>query len=116
MGSFAEQQIVINNGSLIDGLALSGSYALDGLVGLAQSGRRTPAEIVSAAFDPARTSCDWLSRDPATVDALMKDPLCFGWLQPAANESFFAAASQPADPALLRQVRHDLPILLIVGK
>ena len=55
MGSFAEQQFVINSGSLIDGLALSGSYPLDGLLGLAQSGRRTPAEIVSAAFDPART-------------------------------------------------------------
>jgi len=45
----------------------------------------------------------------------MKDPLCFGWLQPAANESFFAAASQLADPARLRQIRHDLPIYVFSG-
>ena len=36
----------------LDGLALSGSGALDGLVRLAQSGKRTPAEIVNAAFEP----------------------------------------------------------------
>jgi len=38
MGSFAAQQFVINNSDLIDGLALSGSGALDGLVRLAQTG------------------------------------------------------------------------------
>jgi hypothetical protein len=71
---------VINNSDLIDGLALSGSGALDGLVRLAQSGKGTPPEIVNAAFEAACTPCDWLSHDPATVDAFMKDPLCFGWL------------------------------------
>ena len=95
--------------------ALSGSGALDGLVRFVQSGERTPAEIVNAAFEPARTPCDWLSRDPATVDAFLADPLCFGWLQPAANESFFAAASQLADPVRLRQIRHDLPIYVFSG-
>jgi alpha-beta hydrolase superfamily lysophospholipase len=40
----------------------------------------------------------------------MKDPLCFPSLQPAANESFFAASSELADPARLRQIRSDLPI------
>src|ERR1700688_2856332 len=48
---------------LIDGLALSGSGVLDGLVRLAQSSQRAPAEIVNAAFEPARTPCDWISRD-----------------------------------------------------
>jgi hypothetical protein len=45
----------------------------------------------------------------------MNDPLCFGWLQPAATESFFAAASQPADSARLGQIRHDLPVYLFSG-
>lgn len=115
MGSFAAQQCVIDHSEFIDGLALSGSGALDGLVRLAQSGKRTAAEIVNAAFEPARTPCDWLSRDPAVADAFMNDPLCFGWLQPAANESFFAAASQLADPVRLRQVRKDLPVYVFSG-
>jgi alpha-beta hydrolase superfamily lysophospholipase len=115
MGSFAAQQFVLEYSESLDGLALSWSGALDGLVRLAQSGEHTPAEIVNAAFEPARTPCDWLSRDPAAVDAFLADPLCFGWLQPAANESFFAAASQLADPVRLRQIRHDLPIYAFSG-
>jgi alpha-beta hydrolase superfamily lysophospholipase len=116
MGSFAAQQFVLDHSEFIDGLALSGSGALDGLVRMAQSGNRTPAEVVNAAaFEPARTQCDWLSRDPATVDAFMNDPLCFGWLQPAANESLFAASPHLADPLRLRQIRKDLPIYLFSG-
>jgi alpha-beta hydrolase superfamily lysophospholipase len=115
MGSFAAQQYVIDHGEFIDGLALSGSGALDGLVRIAQSSKRSPAEVVNAAFEPARTPCDWLSRDPEVVDAYMNDPLCFGWLQPAATESFFSAASLLADPVRLRQIRPDLPIYVFSG-
>jgi len=115
MGSFAAQQCAIDHSEFIDGLALSGSGALDGLVHLAQSNGRSPAEIVNAAFEPARTPCDWLSRDPAVVDAFLNDPLCFGWLQPTANESFFAAASLLADRRRLRHIRKDLPIYVFSG-
>lgn len=78
MGSFAAQQCVVDHSEFINGLALSGTGALDGLVRLAESRKRTPAEIVNAAFEPARTPCDWLSRDPATVDAFMNDPCVSG--------------------------------------
>jgi alpha-beta hydrolase superfamily lysophospholipase len=115
MGSFAAQQFVLDHSGLIDGLALSGSGSLDGLVRMAQSSQRTPAEIVNAAFEPARTPCDWISRDRAVVDAFINDPLCFGWLQPAANESFFAAAPRLANPDNLRQIRNDLPIYVFSG-
>jgi alpha-beta hydrolase superfamily lysophospholipase len=115
MGSFAAQQFVLDHSGLIDGLALSGSGSLDGLVRLAQSSQRAPAEIVNAAFKPARTPCDWISRDPAVVDAFINDRLCFRWLQPTANESFFAAAPRLANPDNLRQIRHDLPIYVFSG-
>jgi hypothetical protein len=65
---------------------------------LAQSSKRAPADLMNAAFEPVRTPFDWLSRDPAVVDAFLKDPLYFGWLKPAATASFFAAEPRLADP------------------
>jgi alpha-beta hydrolase superfamily lysophospholipase len=103
MGSFAAQQYILDH-----------STSIDGLVRLAKSA--PPGDnVLNAPFEPARTPFDWLSRDPAVVDAFMNDPLCFGALQPAAIESFFAASPQLADPSRLRQIRRDLPIYLFSG-
>jgi alpha-beta hydrolase superfamily lysophospholipase len=115
MGSFAAQLYAFDHSYLLDGLALSGSGALDGVVRLAKSAPPGEENILNAPFAPARTPFDWLSRDPAVVDAFMKDPLCFAALQPAASESFFAASSELADPSRLRQIRQDLPIYLFSG-
>src|SRR6185369_456267 len=82
MGSFAAQQYVLEYSDLIDGLVLSGSGILDGLARLARTAR--PGEsFLNAPFMPARTPFDWLSRDLDIADAFMRDPLCFGTLQPA---------------------------------
>jgi len=114
MGSFASQQYILDHSDFVDGLVLSGSGALDGLVRLANSA--PPGDnILNTPFEPARTPFDWLSRDPAVVDAFMNDPLCFGALQPAASESFFAASSKLADSSRLRQIRRDLPMYLFSG-
>lgn len=99
---------------MIDGLALSGSGALDGLARLANS---APAgsNILNAPFEPARTPVDWLSRDPAVVDAFIADPLCFAELQPTSFASFLAEAPRLSDPNGLRNIRRDLPIYLFSG-
>ena len=113
LGSFAAQQYVLHHSDLIDGLILSGSGALDGLARLA---KKTPLEkILNGQFSPARTPFDWLSRDPAIVDAFIKDPFCFAALQPGSMESVFAKASQLANPPHLRWIRPDLPIYLFSG-
>jgi alpha-beta hydrolase superfamily lysophospholipase len=114
MGSFAAQRYVIDRSREIDGLILSGSGDLDGLARIA---RQAPAgsNILNAAFEPARTPFDWLSRDQAVVDAFMHDPLCFAELRPEALASFLGAGPLLADPTALRNVRHDLPIYLFSG-
>ncbi|HTQ51496.1 MAG TPA: alpha/beta hydrolase [Candidatus Acidoferrales bacterium] len=114
MGSFAAQQYILDHSDLIDGLVLSGSGVLDELARLTRAAQ--PAEnILNTRFQPARTPFDWLSGDPAVVDAFMKDPLCFAALQPASQASFLAAASKLADTQSLRGIRSDLPIYLFSG-
>jgi alpha-beta hydrolase superfamily lysophospholipase len=114
MGSFAAQQYVLDHSRDIDGLILSGSGALDGLAHIA-SAAPAGSNILNAAFEPARTPLDWLSRDPAVVDAFIADPLCFPALQPASFASFLGAARLVSDPARLRRIRIDLPIYLFSG-
>jgi alpha-beta hydrolase superfamily lysophospholipase len=114
MGSFAAQQYILNHSDLLDGLVLSGSGVLDGLARLASSAQ--PREdFLNASFMPARTPFDWLSRDPDVADAFLRDPLCFGTLQPASMKSFLSAAPRLANQRRLRSIRRSLPIYLFSG-
>jgi alpha-beta hydrolase superfamily lysophospholipase len=114
MGSFAAQRYVIDHSHEIDGLILSGSGALDGL---ARAAFLAPAgsNIFNAAFEPARTPFDWLSRDQAIVEAFVADPFCFADLYPGSLASLLGAAPRLSDPAALRKIRSDLPIYLFSG-
>jgi alpha-beta hydrolase superfamily lysophospholipase len=117
LGSFAAQQFVLDHSHSIDGLALSGSGALDGLARVAQSisPGKDPMKLMNAAFEPARTPFDWLSRDNAEVDAFIKDPLCFPSLKPESMESFLDAFPRLANPREIRKVRDDLPVYIFSG-
>ena len=117
LGSFAAQQFVLDHSHSIDGLALSGSGTLDGLVRVAQSiaPGEDPMKLMNAAFEPARTPFDWLSRDNAEVDAFIKDPLCFPSLKPESMQSFLDAFPRLANPREIRKVRDDLPIYIFSG-
>jgi len=117
MGSFAAQQFVLDHSHSIDGLALSGSGVLDGLARVAQSiaPGEDPVKLMNAAFEPARTPFDWLSRDNAEVDAFIKDPLCFPSLKPDSMQSFLGAFPRLADPLEIRKVREDLPVYIFSG-
>jgi alpha-beta hydrolase superfamily lysophospholipase len=117
LGSFAAQQFILDHGHSIDGLALSGSGTLDGLVRLAQSVSpgEDPMKLMNAAFEPARTPMDWLSRDNAEVDAFINDPLCFPSLKPDSMKSFLDAFPRLADPQEIRKVLEDLSIYIFSG-
>ncbi|MFI5314732.1 MAG: alpha/beta fold hydrolase [Myxococcota bacterium] len=111
MGSFAAQHFCLDRSHAIDALVLSGSTALD----VSRTGGAPQAFAFNAAFEPARTPYDWLSRDPAEVDKYVADPLCGfetqGGRRPGAGIDFAAIA----DPAALKRIRADLPVLLVAG-
>jgi alpha-beta hydrolase superfamily lysophospholipase len=117
MGSFAAQQFVLDHSHSIDGLALSGSGALDGLARVAQSvaAGEDLMKLMNAGFEPARTAFDWLSRDAAEVDAFINDPLCFPSLKPESMQSFLDAFLRLADPREIRKIRDDLPVYIFSG-
>jgi len=117
MGSFAAQQFVLDHSHSIDGLALSGSSTLDGLIRAAQSlsPDEDPMKLMNTEFEPARTPFDWLSRDNTEVDAFINDPLCFPSLKPGSMQSFLDAFPRLADPREIRKVRDDLPVYIFSG-
>lgn len=117
MGSFAAQAALLDPAAPWSGVVLSGSTALDAFAAaMAQAPADGPAglEAFNAGFEH-RTGYEWLSRDPAEVDAYVADPAC-GWPVPDdVIPALFAPAARLADPARLAGIRRDLPILVASG-
>lgn len=113
MGSFAAQAFATRHGGLIDGLALSGSAALEILLqAMAGSGGGGGLEAFNAPFEPARTPFDWLSRDEREVDRYLADPWCGFSVDVAGQMSMAALAPQMADVAALPA---GLPVYILSG-
>jgi len=75
-------------------------------------------DVFNAAFEPARTKFDWLSRDEAEVDKYIADPLCgdgmpmtYGFLA-----EFMGTMAGSTQPEGLARIPASLPILLITGE
>ncbi len=71
MGSFAAQQYILDHSALIAAVALSGSVAVDKLT--FDHDRSVDLSSLNEAIADPRTPYDWLSRDPAAVDAYIAD-------------------------------------------
>ncbi|HEY1879499.1 MAG TPA: alpha/beta hydrolase [Caulobacteraceae bacterium] len=117
MGSFAAQLYLLSHGDDLAALVLSGTAAGDKLVkAIAAAGGGGRLESFNAAFEPARTPFDWLSRDPAEVDAYVADPLCgFELTQDSVQSVFQATGGATLDPGLAKAPK-DLPVLVISGE
>lgn len=63
----------------------------------------------------ARTPFDWLSRDPAEVDAYVADPLCGFDASVSMWRDVFAMIFAGADDTNLARIRRDLPINIVGG-
>ncbi|RJL32633.1 alpha/beta fold hydrolase [Bailinhaonella thermotolerans] len=110
LGSWAAQHLVLDHSHELDALVLSGTAALD----LLPESVFDPAAL-NAAFAPARTPYDWLTRDESRVDAYAADPACGFTLPPAAVAEILRDAPRLADPAELSRVRPDLPVYVLAG-
>ena len=84
----------------------AGDHALDALSAFNES------------FEPARTRYDWLSRDPAEVDAYIADPLSGDEipLTAAYAAGVFALAVGAATPDAVAALPDGLPVLLLSGE
>lgn len=113
MGSMIAQALVIELPRLIDGLALSGSAAVDVLAGVGRT--RDIVGTINAIFEPARTPFDWLSRDAAQVDAYIADPLCGFQLTSDSFVSLFSQGERLASREALLRIPGNLPIYIFSG-
>jgi alpha-beta hydrolase superfamily lysophospholipase len=110
LGSFFAQAYVFDHSHAIDGLVLSGTAAFGDRTG---PPRRLDEWRVDG--EAPRTAFDWLSRDPAEVDAYIADPLCGFSRKPGSEESFARLAARIRDPAEIAKIRKDLPVYIFVG-
>jgi alpha-beta hydrolase superfamily lysophospholipase len=117
MGSFAAQLYLLEHHPRLAGLVLSGTAAVDALTeAMAAAGEAAGPGSMNAAFAPARTDFDWLSRDEAEVDAYVADPLCGFPLADEAMASVLQTAAAARHDPRLASVRHDLPVYVISGE
>ena len=110
LGSFFAQAYVFDHSTAIDGLVLSGTAAFGDRTGPP----RRLDEVELEGVTP-RTAYDWLSRDPAEVDAYIADPLCGFSRKPTSAGSFARVGARLKDPAEIARIRKDLPIYIFVG-
>jgi alpha-beta hydrolase superfamily lysophospholipase len=115
MGSFAAQQFLLDHDTCVDAVALTGTGAVDLLEPALDLSGDLELSAFNAAFHPARTDFDWLSRDESVVDAYLADPLCGFGIDAASLKDMFVGARRLADPAEVARIRRDLPLYVAVG-
>jgi alpha-beta hydrolase superfamily lysophospholipase len=110
LGSFFAQAFAFDHSHVIDGLALSGTAAFSDRTGPVRR-----LDEIAVGGEARRTPFDWLSRNPAEVDAYIADPLCGFSRKPSGDGSFARVAARLKDPAEIAKIRKDLPIYIFVG-
>ncbi len=133
-GSWLGQQFVSEHSDALAGVVYSGSNgapppiaAAGRLVARAErlrQGKRGKSKLVNSLmfdglnkpFAPARTRSDWLSRDPAEVDAYVADPLCGFDVTNQLAIDLLDALPGLVTPERLARIRKDLPIYVFSGE
>jgi alpha-beta hydrolase superfamily lysophospholipase len=133
MGSSIARAYISRYGDTLSGCALSGILSLPPLLqrfgsvivtlGRALQGGRSLGTFADRltlgsygkAYQPLRTTFDWLSRDSAVVDAYIADPEC-GF---TCTWDFFrdmnAGTQEILDPATIARIPKNLPVYIFAG-
>lgn len=88
--------------------ALRGEQRQSGSVALTE-------QLFNAPFAPHRTGCDWISRDPAELDALAADPLCDQPPSLGLQRDMLRGIAYNESPRRLRRMNRALPVLFFSG-
>lgn len=117
MGAYAAQHTILDHPGLYAGVVQCGTTALDVLAtSLATAGARIDdAADFNSGFE-GRTDYDWLSSDPAAVDAFLDHPLSGYPLPPGTLSELLTGVERLADPAALAVLPPELPICLLAGR
>lgn len=105
MGAIFSQAYLADHAALIDALVLSGTTG---------AGPRREGDANSA-FPNPRTAYDWLSRDPAQVDAYVADPFCGIRFNPPSQAGFYALAARALPGPLPADLKTGFPVYVFVG-
>jgi alpha-beta hydrolase superfamily lysophospholipase len=114
MGSFVVQQYLLDHSTTVAAAVLTGTSAVDVIFGTIDADTSLDRMPGNEAFE-GRTDFDWLSRDADEVDRYIADPACGFSADADALADMASAAKQPVDADALRNVRGDLPLLLMSG-
>ncbi|MCU1536812.1 MAG: alpha/beta hydrolase fold protein [Humibacillus sp.] len=133
MGSFISRGYAAQYGSELAGLVLSGTAGGAGAIGrvgvfLAATQARFRGHThtsglmnklsfgqYNAAFKPTRTDFDWLSRDPAEVDAYINDPDCGFVFSAGGFADLLRGLATVNDERVVDLIPKDLPVHLASG-
>ena len=115
MGSFAVQQYLLDHSADADAVILTGTAVIDLLEPALDLDQPLDLAMFNAAFQPARTDYDWLSRDEAVVNAYIADPRCGFGIDTRSAKAMFAGPRRLADPGEVAAMRPDLPVYIAGG-
>lgn len=134
MGSTLARTYLTRHPDDVDALVLSGTTGDPGLLGKVGRGiarleariraRRHVSRLMdsltfgrfNAAFKPARTAFDWLSRDPEEVDKYVADPRCGAVFTSGFYCDMLGGLTALKPDEIVRRTRPDLPVLIISGE
>lgn len=133
MGSYLAQAMMIEHGSQLAGVVLSGSSGKPNALALAgravarierlRLGERGKSKLLddlsfgsfNRPFQPSRTKFDWLSRDPDEVDKYVADPRCGFMCTTSLWVDLLDALDEIAKPERQLRIPKDLPVFVLSG-
>ena len=133
MGSFITRCYLREHAEGLAGCVLSGTGYTDRVTALTGEtvanlvcllgGEKKPSPLIdklgfgslNKPFTPARTPCDWLTRDDAAVDRYIADPDCGFPFTGSGYRDLFRGLKRLADASEMRAIPKELPILLFSG-